>query len=699
MRTVFRKLVLMVFLCLTAWTAAQPVAWVQKVDSTSGSKMISDTAGNLFWVTRDASVVASHLYLTKMRITGASLYRVTIDTLPPTFEVADVKTDGNTVFLAARHFSGSYYDRNVIYSINAATGAVNWRQEAFDSYDPYALVILSTQIGIVGTYRPGGNNPNQGFVRWLKKTDGTVQDTLIPEPLGSNFTCATSDANDCIYAAGSDANDRVVGKFQYGIGVWFYSILGDNHSNEQTAKVVLDPSQTKVLVIASGENGNFYPEDWMLSVVSASSGAGIASRNFDPNQFNDTVDDAIWDANGIYVSGSVGTGAFQTEQRVYALDPFLSTRWTVTPTDAAGYIKLASNSHGVFLATSLPNLQTGRSTWISRLRASDGAVQWSTVGAVDTQNLVSGVAVDAADDAFVVGSRVLNGDQGEFLARYQFAAVTFAQPTAYGGGTVTGMVRLGTATNANLTFTLKSNRPEAVVPTSVLVSANALQATFPVTTSAVPANTLVVITAGWNGVSVAGTFTLIPPVASTLLISPSSVMGGVNTAAVFNLSGKAPSGGTAVALVSNFTATATVPASTTVTAGNSAVGFTIITLPTLIDRSVAISATAGGKTVTSYVLVNAADLSSIALTPTSVTGGTPSSLLITLTGKSPTGNTVYFVSGVPALVVLPATVTMTPNVAATSVNVITKAVSMPVAVTVIAYQNGIVKTATLTLTP
>src|SRR3989454_1099942 len=123
----------------------------------------------------------------------------------------------------------------------------------------------------------------------------------------------------------------------------------------------------------------------------------------------------------------------------------------------------------------------------------------------------------------------------------------------------------------------------------------------------------------------------------SLAVSPPSVIGGNSATGTVTLSGPAPAGGAQVTLSSNSSA-ATVPASVTVPAGATSATFTLTTSAVTASTSATISAVYSGVTRTATLTVNpAAGLSSLALSPTTVTGGSNSTGTATLDGPAPAG--------------------------------------------------------------
>src|SRR2546426_4655719 len=90
---------------------------------------------------------------------------------------------------------------------------------------------------------------------------------------------------------------------------------------------------------------------------------------------------------------------------------------------------------------------------------------------------------------------------------------------------------------------------------------------------------------------------------STLTLSPTSVVGGSASKGTATLTGAAPTGGTVVTLSSKTPTVATVPASVTVPAGATSMGFSISTVSVTASTSVTISASLGGVTKTAILTV------------------------------------------------------------------------------------------------
>ncbi|PYV11686.1 MAG: hypothetical protein DMG23_03555 [Acidobacteria bacterium] len=106
----------------------------------------------------------------------------------------------------------------------------------------------------------------------------------------------------------------------------------------------------------------------------------------------------------------------------------------------------------------------------------------------------------------------------------------------------------------------------------------------------------------------------VDPIVSSLTLSPTSVVGGVQSSTgTVTLNGPAPAGGAQVLLSSSNTGAATVPSNVTVPAGATSATFTVSTSPVSSSTSVAISGSYNGSTRTASLTVTPPTVSSLAL--------------------------------------------------------------------------------------
>jgi trimeric autotransporter adhesin len=147
-----------------------------------------------------------------------------------------------------------------------------------------------------------------------------------------------------------------------------------------------------------------------------------------------------------------------------------------------------------------------------------------------------------------------------------------------------------------------------------------------------------------------------------------------------------------------------VPASVTVSAGNTSATFAITTSAVTTSTLVTLSATASGTTKTTTVTVNpppagAAALSSLWLQRTVVPRGTAFWARVTLSGNAPVGGAVVTLqSSVPGVVHVPASVTVLHGEPSHVFAVTTSSTSRDVTATITAQYGTAARTANVTVT-
>jgi hypothetical protein len=191
------------------------------------------------------------------------------------------------------------------------------------------------------------------------------------------------------------------------------------------------------------------------------------------------------------------------------------------------------------------------------------------------------------------------------------------------------------------------------------------------------------------------------PVLTSLSLQPTSVPGGGTSTGTVTLNAAAPAGGTVVTLSSSNTAVAAVPASVTVPAGATTVGFAVTTNAVTSATAVTISATSGGGTRSAALTVTpAAALLSITLSPNSVKGGTRSTGTITLSTVAPLGGVTVTVSSSHLnIATVPSSITVAAGATSAQFTVSTSRPKSSTDVTISANLANVTKAATLTVKP
>lgn len=274
-------------------------------------------------------------------------------------------------------------------------------------------------------------------------------------------------------------------------------------------------------------------------------------------------------------------------------------------------------------------------------------------------------------------------------------SVTISPAQVTGGVKATGTVTLsGIASTGGLVVNLSSSSSSATVPATLTVPAGSTKGTFSVSTTPVPADTEVKVTATANGVSVESMLTLLAPRPVSLTLKPPIVVGGISSKATVVFTGKMPTGGLSMT-VQIGAATQTISLS----AGATSATFTVPTNPVTQVTSLKVSATLSGASVSATLTVLPSGSSSLSFAPPSVTGGLKSVGTLTLSGKAPTGGLTFSLSSSePATATVPATVTVAAGASIANFTVTTFATAADKYVTITATQGALVASGSLLVT-
>lgn len=278
-----------------------------------------------------------------------------------------------------------------------------------------------------------------------------------------------------------------------------------------------------------------------------------------------------------------------------------------------------------------------------------------------------------------------------------------ATPSAVvGGDTAAGYVYLtAPAPAGGITVALASDNPAATVPGSVIVPAGQSATSFVISTSPVRAPAVATISGTYNGVTRFAPLAVIRSSAYLLSLSlnPNTLLGGSTSAGTVRLNMPAPAGGLTVTLASDKSA-ATVPQTLTIPGGQYVGAFMVNTSTVGAVVQATISASSGGVTVAALLTVlPAADLVSIAVTPSAVVGGSNAGGTVTLSAPAPAGGTVVALASDRPEAIVPPSVTVYTGATVGYFTVQTMSVSTVRTATLTASRNGITKTATLTVNP
>ena len=164
-----------------------------------------------------------------------------------------------------------------------------------------------------------------------------------------------------------------------------------------------------------------------------------------------------------------------------------------------------------------------------------------------------------------------------------------------------------------------------------------------------------VVTTGYYSAVMIGSAS--PAVLKSLTINPTSVVGGNNSTGTVTINSPAPAGGVVVSLSSN-NAAGSVPASVTITQGNTSANFNITTSGVLSPQQVQVTANHNALALNANLTVTAPTSIAISFNPNSVDGGQNSTGTATINGMAPSGGYAINLSSNKASVTVPGSVTV-----------------------------------------
>ena len=320
--------------------------------------------------------------------------------------------------------------------------------------------------------------------------------------------------------------------------------------------------------------------------------------------------------------------------------------------------------------------------------------------------LMSGGGNGSGAVTFSVGSSTgcsVSGDQlsvtivtGTCSVSATKAADSNYNAASSGSASVTLLKGTAVLTLSNLTQAFDGTPKSVTVTTTpaVAVTYNGLSA--PPTNAGSYAVIASLTNNNYQATNATGTLAIIASSLKNLTLSATSVPGGVTVTGTVTLMGKAPAGGVPVALSSSNTAAATVPAMVTVPANAMSAQFSVTTLAVAASASTVISGAWGG-TKTASLSVTPAALSSVTVTPATITGGAPATGTVTLTGAAPTNGAVIPLSSSLSAAAVPASVTVPAGQTSATFPISTSAVSATAKPTISATYVSVTKTAALTV--
>jgi hypothetical protein len=283
-------------------------------------------------------------------------------------------------------------------------------------------------------------------------------------------------------------------------------------------------------------------------------------------------------------------------------------------------------------------------------------------------------------------------------------AVRLEHTQVVGGTPVRAQVLLDTPAPASgLIVVLASSRGEVRPPTSVTVPARQIRVEFTVPTHLVTADRQAILTARDGaslGQPVSAVLTLMPIAVSSITLASATAIGGQSVNGQVHLTTRAPPAGITVPLLSN-NASVSVPSLVFVPGSAQGVSFVANTRPvaqpttaTITTRSLTLGVpvasepqlvSTGPSSRTVQLSIGTSPvLAGLTVRPTTVRGGQNAIATLQLSSESALPVIVSLVSSHPAVLAVPATVTMTQSQVAQPFTLQTQVVQAPVVVSITA---------------
>lgn len=263
----------------------------------------------------------------------------------------------------------------------------------------------------------------------------------------------------------------------------------------------------------------------------------------------------------------------------------------------------------------------------------------------------------------------------------------------------------GKVPTGGLTVSLSSDSPLASPPATVTAPAGSFSLPVSIPTSEVTATTTVTISATLNGTTVSAPLTLYPqqpPTSVTLDRTETTGTAGANgTVRIAQSQGHVVQ----MRLTSSHPGIAQVPPYAQIGSFGVAGSFSVTTSAPAASTAVTISATGAGVTVSTTLTVHpsggpAASVSSLNLSPGTVTGGSTSTATVTLSAAAPSaGVPVALSSSNTAVATVPASVTVPAGATSVTFTVTSSTVTAASSATISATGGGETRSTVLTVNP
>jgi len=686
-----------IFSCLLATVAAaQPVIWTRNTLATSFAKLIRDNTGGLYYVTRTSTFQGRQLNVTKYNAAGTVQWTRTIQglgTIDTQFNIRDLALSNSHLYVVYQERgSGGFgsLQSSRITNFNRASGATT--VDFFGSAYEFEAVAAGSAYAAFLRKNVATNVAEVAFIQQAGWTISSVANLGVVNRMGD----LAMDTSDNAYAACTEGNEAQLTKCNNTSGVVYQSILSaSNYTNEVANSIEIDPVANRAYLLGYG-NWHLSPFDLdaVLWIANLSTGATVyVTAALGSNDDDEDGSLLVLPNNGVVASGRTPSISATDYRRVTVNG---GIQWTRQVADSpGGYGRTqALDADGNILGLTPSSGDTIR---LSRINVTNGNLIDQFTFPCVSDDVPLDIFTDAAGVAFVN----YYDNTGSSLVRVQKADMAFTNDLMIGGYAASLVITASAPAVGNQVWTLSSSNPTvATVPATGTITDGNTSVTVPVTTFPVAANTNVSINARNGGLILQKTLTVLASQLVSIGASPNSLIGGNTFSMTLTLTGQAPTGGRVITLSSSKPAVVALPATYTIPAGVAGVGVTTNTFAVNTNQGVVLTATLGAVTKTVFMAVNAPSLTAISIAPSTVQGGTNSTLILVINGIAPAGGfSITLISGAPGIVLLPGTASVAAGLTSRSLNFATTAVTSTVNVTLFATRAGIYRTATLTVTP
>ena len=286
-------------------------------------------------------------------------------------------------------------------------------------------------------------------------------------------------------------------------------------------------------------------------------------------------------------------------------------------------------------------------------------------------------------------------------------SVTFCCDSTGGLPAAAHLSMTGQVPAGGLTVSLTSSSPLAQPPATVTLAAGAFSIPVSIPTSQVTAVTTMTISATLNGTTVSAPLKLYPQQPPTSLVLDRTETNGTSGASGQVRIATGQEHEVLMRLTSSHPAIARVPVYAQIPFLGTVGPFSVTTEPPAASTAVTITATGAGVSVSTTLTVHPVggptggpSISTLSLSPSSVTGGATSTGTVTLTAPAPSGGAaVTLSSSSTAAATVPAGVSVPAGQTSASFPVTSKAVTTSTDVQITGVYGGIARGAVLTVTP